>query len=129
MATYPRFLPGWRGTFFPFLRASDSAIAIACLRLVTFPPLPLRSVPRFRRRIALATSLLALRLYFRLPDFFFAMRDLPPGPIRSTRRTGEAGPYPRWPRSRDRRGRGRGSGWPRLSAHRPAWGPRGLLRD
>ncbi len=59
------------GTFFPFLRASDSAIAIACFRLFTLPPLPplpLRNVPRFRRRIALSTSLLALGLYLRLPD-------------------------------------------------------------
>lgn len=28
------------GTFAPFLRASDKPIAIACLRLFTFPPLP-----------------------------------------------------------------------------------------
>jgi hypothetical protein len=34
-------------------------------------------VPRFRRRIALSTSLLALGLYFRLPDFFFATKDPP----------------------------------------------------
>jgi hypothetical protein len=42
---------------------------MACLRLVTRPPLPpfpLRSVPRFRRRRALATSRLALGLYLRL---------------------------------------------------------------
>ena len=37
------------GTFFPFLRAYDSPIAIACLRLFTFPPFPPRpllAVPR-----------------------------------------------------------------------------------
>jgi hypothetical protein len=37
------------GTFFPFLRASDNAIAIACLRLWTLPPRPPRpllAVPR-----------------------------------------------------------------------------------
>jgi hypothetical protein len=37
------------GTFFPFLRALDSPIAIACLRLFTLPPLPpgpLLAVPR-----------------------------------------------------------------------------------
>lgn len=46
------------GTFAPILRASDSPIAMACLRLFTappLPPLPLLSVPRLRRRMALAT--------------------------------------------------------------------------
>src|SRR2546421_13055973 len=89
MASYPRFLPRLRGTFFPFLRASDRAIAMACLRLVTLPPLPplpLRRVPRFRRRIALSTSLLALGLYLRLPDFFFAILCPPGG-------AGDSGPY------------------------------------
>src|SRR5882724_11480503 len=65
-----------RGTFLPFLRASDSPIAIACLRLLTLPPLPpfpLLKVPRFRRRIAPSTSLLAPRLYFGLPDVFRAI--------------------------------------------------------
>src|SRR5262245_36855179 len=41
-------------------------MAMACLRLFTRPPLPpftLRSVQRFLRRMALATSLLALGLY------------------------------------------------------------------
>lgn len=63
------------GTFAPFLRASDSPIAIACLRLVTLPPLPPlpeRSVPRFSRCIALSTDLPAALPYFRPPDFFFA---------------------------------------------------------
>jgi hypothetical protein len=53
---------------------------MACLRLVTlppFPPLPLRSVPRFFLRIALATSLLALGLYLRVPDFLAAILDPP----------------------------------------------------
>jgi hypothetical protein len=36
----------FRGTFVPFLRAFESAIAMACLRLLTLPPLPLRAVPR-----------------------------------------------------------------------------------
>jgi hypothetical protein len=48
------------GTFAPFFRASERPIAIACLRLVTFPPFPPfpdRSVPRFSRRIALSTLL------------------------------------------------------------------------
>jgi hypothetical protein len=53
-----------RGTFAPFLRASDSPIAIACLRLVTFLPLrPLLSEPRFLLRIADSTDLLAWRPY------------------------------------------------------------------
>jgi hypothetical protein len=44
-----------RGTFAPFLRASESPIAIACLRLFTFLPLPDLSVPFLRRRMVLAT--------------------------------------------------------------------------
>ena len=84
-----------RGTFAPFARASDSPMAIACLRLFTvppFPPRPLFSVPFFRRRIALPTLLLAARPYFRVPDFlpdFFLVAMKPPGSsqrISSTRR-------------------------------------------
>src|SRR5262245_12768121 len=41
-----------RGTFAPLRRDSLSAIAIACLRLLTRRPDPLLSVPRFRRCIA-----------------------------------------------------------------------------
>jgi hypothetical protein len=47
------------GTFAPFLRASESPIAIACFRLLTrppFPALPERNVPCFFRRIALLTD-------------------------------------------------------------------------
>ena len=61
------------GTFAPFFRASERPMAMACFRLFTFPPcpfLPRRRVPCFRRRIALATLLLAPRLYLRPPDFF-----------------------------------------------------------
>ena len=44
------------GTFPPARRASESPIAIACLRLVTFfPERPLFSVPALRSFIALAT--------------------------------------------------------------------------
>jgi hypothetical protein len=46
---------GRAGTFAPFSRASESPIAIACLRLVTFPPLPLLRVPFLRLRMALST--------------------------------------------------------------------------
>src|SRR5690242_18451364 len=80
-----------RGTFAPFLRASESPMAIACLRLFTLPPWPLLprlSVPCLRRRIALSTLLLAPRPYFRPPDFrrpfFAAMR--PPGRCLRARR-------------------------------------------
>jgi hypothetical protein len=63
------------GTFAPFLRASDSPIAMACFRLFTLPPLPdlpERKVPLFFRRTALATDLLAPLLYLRRDeDFFF----------------------------------------------------------
>src|SRR5580692_11391457 len=54
------------GTLAPFLRASESPIAIACLRLVTLPPLPPfpdRRVPRFSRRMALSTLLPAALPY------------------------------------------------------------------
>ena len=60
------------GTFAPFSRASERPMAIACLRLVTFLPLPLLSVPFLRRRIALSTRLPAAFPYFRRPDDFFA---------------------------------------------------------
>ena len=58
-----------RGTFSPFSLASLMPIAIACLRLVTFRPPRVLSVPRLRRRIALPTVELAFLLYF-LPDVF-----------------------------------------------------------
>jgi hypothetical protein len=58
-------------------------MAMACFRLFTRPPrppFPLLSVPRFRRRIALSTLLLAPLLYFlrldlREDDFFAAMKS------------------------------------------------------
>jgi hypothetical protein len=57
------------GTFAPFSRASLRPIAIACLRLVTFRPEPLLSVPFFLRRMVDSTFLDA--------DFpYFAMRHL-----------------------------------------------------
>ena len=47
------FLEFFRGTFPPARRASDSPIAMACLRLVTFlPERPLFKVPRLRSCIA-----------------------------------------------------------------------------
>lgn len=50
-------------------------MAIACLRLVTFPPfppLPDFNVPFLRRRIALSTRFDAASPYFRLPEDFLA---------------------------------------------------------
>jgi hypothetical protein len=70
-----------RGTFAPFFRASERPIAIACLRLFTAPrrPRPALSVPDLRRRIALATLLLAALPYFRrLLDFFLVATFQPP---------------------------------------------------
>jgi len=90
--SYPRF----RGTRLPFFRASESAMAMACLRLFTRPPLPpfpLRSVPRFLRRMALATSLLALGLYLRRFDRVAGMLSLPSG--MSFRERGGASDVPR----------------------------------
>src|SRR5260370_5228038 len=60
------------GTLAPFFRASESPIAIACLRLFTAPPLPPfpeRRVPFFLRRAALSTDLPAALPYLRLLDF------------------------------------------------------------
>jgi hypothetical protein len=75
--------PDFLGTFAPFFLASESPIAIACLRLLTlppFPPFPDFSVPFLRRRIADSTRLLAACPYFRLPDDFFLAAILnPPG--------------------------------------------------
>jgi hypothetical protein len=39
-------VPRFFGTFLPFLRAFESAIAIACFRFLTRPPLPLFALPR-----------------------------------------------------------------------------------
>ena len=83
------FLPeDLRGTFAPFFLASESPIAIACLRLLTRPPLPPGpdlSVPRFRRRIADSTVLFAAFPYLRLLADFFraAMRVLPRGIVKA----------------------------------------------
>src|SRR3954449_1953349 len=53
------------GTFLPDLRASESPIAIACLRLLTFlPERPLFSVPFLRFFIAPSTFLDAPLEYF-----------------------------------------------------------------
>jgi hypothetical protein len=55
-----------RGTFAPARRASDSPIAIACLRLFTLrPDPPLRSVPFLRSVIARFTFFAAVLPYFR----------------------------------------------------------------
>jgi hypothetical protein len=74
--------PRGGGTFAPFSRASESPIAIACLRLFTAPPCPAFprfSVPRLRRRIALSTLFPAAREYRRPVDFRPLFRpDFPP---------------------------------------------------
>jgi hypothetical protein len=72
----------FRGTFAPFLRASDSPMAIACLRLRTRFPLPLFSVPDLRRCIADLTAFFAPPPYlaksspplqaYAAPNSFFA---------------------------------------------------------
>jgi hypothetical protein len=52
------------GTLFPALRASESPIAMACLRLFTvLPDLPLLSVPLLRFLIALSTFFAAALPY------------------------------------------------------------------
>ena len=57
--------PFFAGTFAPARRASDSPIAIACLRLVTFlPEPPLRSFPSLRSCITFLTFDCAFFPYF-----------------------------------------------------------------
>src|SRR5438445_2939177 len=57
--------PFFRGTFAPERRASESPIAIACLRLVTFfPDRPDRSLPRFSSCKARSTFSPAFLPYF-----------------------------------------------------------------
>src|ERR1700730_1898660 len=76
-------LPRFGGTFLPFLRASDSPMAIACLRLLTFLPLlPLLSVPRLRLRMLRSTSLEALREYRRAMVSPFCLGRQHPFPAR-----------------------------------------------
>jgi hypothetical protein len=58
------------GTFAPLLRASDSPIAIACLRLLTLrPERPLFNVPDLRFRIARPTFADAFFEYLRAMEF------------------------------------------------------------
>jgi hypothetical protein len=52
---YDFFEDFFLGIFAPDLRASFNAIATACLRLLTFLPLPERRVPCLCSRITLAT--------------------------------------------------------------------------
>src|SRR2546430_1993691 len=62
------------GTRLPSRRASESPIAIACLRLFTFPPLPplpLFNVPRLNLCISRSTS-------FEAPDEYFLAISSPP---------------------------------------------------
>ncbi len=58
-----------RGTLAPERRASESPIAIACLRLLTFRPLPDFNLPRFNLCISFSTDCEAFGLYFRPLDF------------------------------------------------------------
>jgi hypothetical protein len=61
-----RFFAAFFGTFFPSARASESPIAIACLRLLTFLlDRPLFSVPALRFFIARSTLADAFFEYFR----------------------------------------------------------------
>jgi hypothetical protein len=63
------------GTLAPSRRASDSPIAIACLRLFTLrPERPLRSVPRLRSRMARPTFADAFFEYLRAMEFLLVAR-------------------------------------------------------
>jgi hypothetical protein len=65
-----RFLAAFFGTFLPLALASDSPIAIACLRLLTvLPERPLFSVPALRFFIARLTSVDAVFEYLRAIAF------------------------------------------------------------
>jgi hypothetical protein len=63
------------GTLPPSRRASESPIAIACLRLFTFfPELPLFSVPCLRSCIAFSTLSSAFLPYFAIAQPSYAQR-------------------------------------------------------
>jgi hypothetical protein len=65
-----RFFDAFFGTFLPLALASDSPIAIACLRLLTFrPERPLFRVPALRFFIARLTSVDAFLEYLRAIAF------------------------------------------------------------
>jgi hypothetical protein len=67
---FDAFFDAFFGTFLPLALASDSPIAIACLRLLTFlPERPLFSVPALRFFIARPTSLDAFFEYLRAIAF------------------------------------------------------------
>ena len=69
------FFAAFFGTFLPSALASESPIAIACFRLVTFlPERPLFNVPALRFFITRSTSADAFLEYFRA---FRAMMILP----------------------------------------------------
>jgi hypothetical protein len=71
------FFDAFFGTFLPSALASDSPIAMACLRLVTLrPERPLFKVPALRFFITRSTSADAFLEYFRA---FRAMMILPLG--------------------------------------------------
>jgi hypothetical protein len=57
------------GTFAPSLRASESPMAIACLRLFTFFPEPLRKVPCLRSCIVFSTLSWAFFEYFAMINY------------------------------------------------------------
>jgi hypothetical protein len=64
------------GTFLPAFRASERPMAMACFELVTFRPLPERSLPSFIARISVSTDLDAAGLYFLVlvfAELFFAL--------------------------------------------------------
>ena len=65
------FFAAFFGTFLPSALASDSPIAIACLRLVTLrPERPLSKVPALRFFITRSTSAEALLEYFVVGEVF-----------------------------------------------------------
>jgi hypothetical protein len=64
------------GTFLPSLRASDRPMAIACLRLFTFLPEPLFSVPVLRSCITFSTFLEVALEYFRAMIFSLQLWNL-----------------------------------------------------
>ena len=74
-----RFFAAFFGTFLPLALASDSPIAIACLRLLTFlPERPLFSVPALRFFIARLTSADAFFEYLRAIAFLRLSSSFPP---------------------------------------------------